>query len=67
MIDRVSVPSKEEEMRKLKRDFDKLYSQYNRKYSGKDLVAKLFIGLKRKGYKDSQISKIIQGAEYEIY
>ena len=54
----LSVPSRKEEVKKLKPDFDKAVRQYKTKYSGREFKDKVFQSLIRKGYKMSDIIAI---------
>lgn len=67
VIEKMKDKNEKNENKNLKKDFDKLYLRLSSKYEDKELIDKLYKGLKNKGYRYSDIKKIMEDKFHEIY
>ena len=63
VIEKVSDKNEKDEKEKLKKDYQKAYAKYAKKYHGKDLRERLYRSLISKGYSYSDISKLLGGLD----
>ena len=56
-LNHISKPNNKEEMKKLDKDFDKVYIRLKNKYEGYELKNKVITSLRSKGYKVNGILK----------
>ena len=59
----ISKKSDKDESEKLKADYKKVYERFKRKYSGRELKEKVMRSLISKGYKYSDIAKLLGGMD----
>ncbi len=64
-LNKISSKNEKDEYNKLKIDFKKTYDRYKRKYEGRELKEKVINHLRSKGYKYSDISRLI-GDSYDF-
>ena len=63
VVDKISSKNDKEEKEKLKRDYQKAYAKYVKKYQGRELRERLFRSLISKGYSYGDVSIILGGLE----
>ena len=66
VLNNVSKINEKDEQEKLKIDYQKIHSRYKSKYEGRELNDKEFQALRRKGYRVSDIKRVIGGNNYDF-
>lgn len=64
-LNKISNKNDKDEKDKLKADYKKVYDKYKRKYEGRELKEKVILSLRNKGYKFSDINKMV-GEDYDF-
>ena len=65
-LNNVSGINEKDEQNKIKIDYKKVYSRYKQKYDGRELNDKVFQALRRKGYRVSDIKRVMGGNSYDF-
>ena len=65
-LNNVSGINEKDEQNKIKADYQKVYSRYKQKYDGRELNDKVFQALRRKGYRVSDIKRVMGGNNYDF-
>ena len=59
-LNNVKAPKAKEELVKIKNDFEKIKNRYSKKYEGYELKQKIYAALAQKGYKHTEIKKVLE-------
>ena len=65
-LNNVSKINEKDEQIKIKNDYKKVLAQYKNKYEGRELNDKVFQALRRKGYRVSDIKRVMGGNSYDF-
>ena len=65
-LNNISKINEKDEQIKIKNDYKKVLAQYKNKYEGRELNDKVFQALRRKGYRVSDIKRVMGGNSYDF-